>query len=158
MFIPESQVLQIPHFFIQSNDFRQKIDFEFQDCASFAGASTDWLYSEDTSRNSKVTLLHLKNNTKHWNQNYNMDNANNILWSSRPLLSARRKPVLRMYWWAWFYKMPQRTHLTGPVIKDFLSIEFQAEAIAICLQFLTLNVVLPAFTWRNKINFVLNGV
>lgn len=42
------------------------------------------------------------------------------------------------------------TYLTGPVIEDFLSIEFQAETVAISLEFLTLNVVLPSLALLNK--------
>lgn len=48
--IPESQVLQIAHFFVKGDDFRQEVDLKLQYGAGFAGASAHWLYGEDTPR------------------------------------------------------------------------------------------------------------
>lgn len=38
------------------------------------------------------------------------------------------------------------TDLSAPVFKQFLCVQFQSEAVSICLQFLSIDVALPAFT------------
>ena len=44
-------------------------------------------------------------------------------------------------------------YFTSPIFKNFLRVQFQAEAVTICLQLLTLDVILPAFACNKKTDY-----